>query len=282
VSVFDIRDRLRPRLAPVPTPVPVRGVVDQAPISGFAPDAKISTPAFVVEDQESGRVVLTMPAETAALSAEDFLLRLSGRLVEAEKANGNGAFWSQGDLEFGLPTVAYGPLNWLHDERKVVGVLTDARLVTKEAAAAASLSLNAHVVADATMWRWLYPSECREVARHSAERALWYSMECISREVACVGERGCGRSVDYLDALNRTTACCDHLRERSAERRFVDPIFQGAAVIVPPVRPGWRDASLGVQRAAASLVEDQHIDVPGLTTADAEAMVAQVMQWANR
>lgn len=273
MSVYDIRERLRPKLPHSPAHArPAPRLLD-------TPDS----PAFVVEDTKTGRVVLTMPAETAAeISAEDFLLHMSGRLVEAERANGNGAFWSQGDLEFGLPSVAYGPLNWLHEERKVVGVLTSARLVTKEAAAQSGQSLNSHVVADATMWRWLYPAESREVARYSQERALWYSMECISRQIACAGPNGCGTIVPYLDALNRTEKACEHLRERSSFRRFVDPIFQGAAIIVPPVKPGWARADLSTQRTAAQLVETQEIAVADLDTRSAEAMVAQVVEWAAR
>ncbi len=274
-SVLDLRDRLRPRLPQAKTRTSVPG---QAPAAATA----LTTPAFVVENKDTGKVVLTMPAEVAHVpTADDFLLRLSGRLVEAEKANGNGAFWSQDDLEFGLPSVAYGPLNWLHEERKIVGVLTDARLVTVEQAAQLSPGVGAHVVADATLWRWLYPREAREVAMYSEARSLWYSMECISQEIACVGANGCGTKVPYLDALNRTEKACEHLRERSSFRRFVNPIFQGAAIIVPPTKPGWANADLAVQRQAASYVEDHELVLPGLEQAQAESMVAQVLEWSR-
>lgn len=276
MSIHELRDRLMPQL---PTPAPS---APRENARSQVVDKPVDRPAFVVEDPESGRVVLTMPAETAAqLTADDFLLHLDGRLVEAEKANGNGAFWAQDDLEFGLPSIAYGPLNWLHEERKIVGVLKDARLVTREAAATTGLDINNHVNSASVMWRWLYPRESAMVQAYSSAKQLWYSMECISREIACVGVNGCEAKVPYLDAQNRTAACCDHIRERSAARRFVDPIFQGAAIIVPPIKPGWAGADLAVARQAAHLVEDQHIEIPGMDTSASERMVAQVLEWSR-
>ena len=269
-SLLQIRDRLMPRIVRDP----VRPVE--------------SLPAFLVENAESGRVVLTVPLEvqhetadgpSANLVADDFLMRLSGRLVEAGKANQNGAFWSQDDLEFGLPSIAFGPLNWLHDERHVVGVLTDAHLVGREGAA--NMGLGPHVVSDALMWKWLAPKEAAAVEHFSGLRQAYYSMECISRQVACVGENGCGTVVDYLDALHRTDKACQHIREHSASRRFVSPIFQGAAIIVPPTKPGWAYADLSVQRAAAGVVEKAELDLPGLDQAQVENIVSQVIAWSS-
>ena len=295
-SILDIRDRLRPAVL-----IPGQITVDEAIAETLAekPDApeqaRTAAPAaFAVESQETGKIVITIPAqrETAEVRADDFLLHLSGRLVEAEKANANGAFWSYGDLEFGLPTVAYGPLNWLHQERKVVGVLTQAQMIRpaekvgdgvigREAARdiVSAGTINPHIRADAQMWKWLYPAEAREVERAAMDRQLWYSMECISRKMECVGENGCGAIVDYRERSGANA--CSHLRERSSHRRLVDPIFQGAAIIVPPVRPGWADADLAVTRQAAAMVEDNQMDLPNLDTAQAEAMVAQVLAYAN-
>lgn len=287
MSVFDIRERLMPRPPAVQLDRENARSRPKEPAALEAP-----SPAFVVEDPESGKVVLTMPVEVtqreaaAQITADDFLVRLSGRLVEAEKANSNGAFWSQDDLEFGMPSIAYGPLNWLHEERKIVGVLHDPRLVTRQAAASAGLALNDHVVTDSTVWGWLYPREASMVRGYAEAKQAWYSMECISREVACQAP-DCGRVVEYRQATNRTGECCEHLREHSAARRFVSPIFQGAAIIVPPTQPGWANADLSLAersstlRAAASLVEHQELTIPDLDTEATEKMVAQVMAWAR-
>ena len=281
-SILDIRDRLRPRVQ-LPASEPV---TPENPEQARAATAEhLATPAFAVESADTGRIVITVPAnrETAQISAEDFLLRLSGRLVEGEKANQNGAFWSQGDLEFGLPSVAMGPLNWLHQERKIVGVLSQAQLVRPVETASTSSSVqnkigNPYISAEALLWKWLYPVEAREVERASDARQLWYSMECVARKVECVGENGCGTVVPYRERSSENA--CSHMRERSAHRRLVDPIFQGAAIIVPPVKPGWADADLSVTRQAAALVEDNQLEL-GLSTSDAERMVAQVLAYAN-
>jgi hypothetical protein len=61
-------------------------------------------------------------------------------------------------------------------------------------------------------------------------------------------------------------------------RRFVDPTFGGAAVIVPPVRPGWANADARVlMPQAAALAERQAASLSSLETADAELLVAEIL-----
>lgn len=288
-SLLDIRSRLMPKLrretalqAVLSADVGVHHAINRA--HGH----KALLPAFALENPDTGKMTLTVPLEvgrevaegpSSRLTADDFLLHLSGRLVEAEKANDNGAFWTQGDLEFGMPSIALGPLNWLHDERRVVGVLTDARMVNREAAAA--VNLGPHVVSDAVLWKWLAPREAAAVEHFAEQRQAYYSMECVSREIACVGENGCGATMDYLDAQNKTEKACEHVKEHSSARRFVNPIFQGAAIIVPPTRPGWTNADLAVQRQAAAKAEKAELEMPGLSTPEVEQMVAQILQWSG-
>lgn len=268
MSILDLRDRLMPRLPQTPPPV-------ETPRE----EAKAPSPLLIVEGDD--RLTLTAPVSELA-SVDRLFVKLSGRFVEAEKANRNGAYWTAGDLEVGVKTVPGGPLNWLHEERKIVGAITDARMVGREAAAN---GVGAHIAADAVMWRWLYPQETRVVERASDERKLWYSMECISPEVECAGDKGCGAKMPYLDALRREGAACSHIRERSSLRRFVNPIFQGGAIIIPPVQPGWASADLQVQRQAASYLESDETSklmIDGLSDADATAMVQQVLEYSRR
>lgn len=278
MSIHELRERLMPKLPYTPPTAASEVAKARTPVLESTP------PVLIVEGRD--RITLTAPIEELVTSeqasdmAKRLYVKLRGRFVEAEKANGNGAYWSQGDLEFGLPTVAYGPLNWLHDERKVVGVLSDARMVAREAAAASGVG--PHIAADATMWRWLYPQETRLVERAADERKLWYSMECVSPEVECVGTHGCGTKMPYLDALRREGAACQHVKSREATRRFVDPIFQGGAIIVPPVTPGWASADLTVVREAASALEGDASLSTGLEDAEAAAMVQQVIEFARR
>lgn len=360
MSILELRDRLMPKL-------PTTTVLDPG-TSTISPS--VEQPVLVVEGRD--RITLTAPvtellaSETAAglgkEMAERLYVKLRGRFVEAEKANQNGAYWSAADLEIGLPTVAYGPLNWLHDERKVVGTLTHAWLVSaeydeREAAMdfaereqarkfsteerrnlaksgkamkdlsfpivniedlhnaiklahtpaqrrhvirraralgamklipdtwtreKAATEIGPHISSDAVMWRWLYPQETRIVERAADEKKLWYSMECISPVVECVGTHGCGAQVPYLDALRREGAACSHIKNREATRRFVDPIFQGGGIIVPPITPGWASADLSVVREAAAALESDVSLSRGLEDSEAAAMVQQVLEFARR
>ncbi len=245
MSIFEVLDRIKPQL---PEREQARAVAQ--------PQLETARRALVVDTPE--RTVITVPVETleresSKLDAESFLTRISGRLVGAEVANRNKQFWSTADLEFGLPSVAGGPLNWLHDERHIVGALTSALLVKPVAeAAAGQLVEPPHINADSVMWSYIFPAETRIVEQAAVSKNLYYSMECRSKKVQCVGEKGCGQEMDFLDALQRTERACAHQRDRAAARRFVNPIFQGAAVIVPPVKPGWKDANADLVRRAAA------------------------------
>jgi hypothetical protein len=270
-SVYDLRDRLRPRFAG-------HGREPHLKPVSTAKSVESSAPAFAVENPEGNRVVIAQPIETAGFLADDFLIKFRGRLVEAEQANRNGAFWSQGDLEFGLPSVAHGPLNWGHDAASIVGTLVDPVLVKSEQAAAKGVGT--HIQTGAVMWGFLYPERAHVLQTYIEAQTAWLSMECISQEVACVGPNGCGKVMPYADAQLRRGEACVHIKERASHRRFVNPIFQGAAVIVPPQQPGWANAS--ILGTAEKHVEAANLQVPGLSDSDAVGMVASILEWSRR
>lgn len=234
---FEILDRVKPTLSQ-----PERETALKAPSA---------TPVVVLENPDSGKTYLSAGLEKASLlKASDFLLDVSGRFVEAEKANDNGAFWTTADLEFGLTSVAGGPLNWLHHERHILGFLRDAQLVTAETAA----NVGPHIRADARIWAYLWPKETAILERAVEAGQAFFSMECVANEIECVGPNGCGKKMPYADAFNRTEKACIHVRERASYRRFVDPIYQGAGIIVPPTQPGWSNAHIDTIREAAALL----------------------------
>lgn len=268
-SVAQIRDRLRPAVRTrIVTPLP-------------AAAALILPPAFMVENTESNRVMIATPIETASIKSSDFVMDFRGRLVEAETANRNGAFWSQADLEFGLPSVALGPLNWGHDPKEIVGTLVDAQLITGEQAASAGIG--PHIQTGARFWSYLNPRKAGMLQDFIGQGKAWFSMECVSQEIACVGPNGCGKVMPYMDAQTRSGTACEHVKERASSRRFINPIFQGAAVIVPPQAPGWADASItGVIAQAEAQAEAAELHIDGLSDADAVGMIASILEWSNR
>ena len=243
--------------------------------------------AFLTEVH--GRTVLTAPASVIApvwekaLTPNQHMLWMQGAFVGAEKANRNGAFWSTADLQMGEPTVKHGPLNWLHEAKHVVGTIADAKLVrpTAERAAAGDAP---HISAVAAVWSWIYPDEAFVIEQASDQSKLWYSMECVAREVACIGDGGCGKSFPYMTMIQSPFDVCRHVREKSSTRRFIDPTFLGGAIIVPPVRPGWGEANANVMREAASLSEKAFADagLPDVSASDWELLMASVVTYAAR
>jgi hypothetical protein len=259
-TFFEVLDRIRPHLSTVDssdadetqTPVPVLPAPVTGPERALVLDAK-------ARDGRPDHTVITVPLRESALDAEDYLTRIRGRLVGAEEANRNNQFWSTGDLVFGVGSVAGGPLNWLHEERHIVGALVEATLKHGPQAAASGTASGIgagggqpHIEAESTMWSWIYPNETRVVREAAAAGDLYYSMECISKQVECYGPGGCGRVMAYADTVQRNEAACEHIRDRSSVRRLINPVFQGAALIVPPVRPGWANANADIIRRAAA------------------------------
>lgn len=244
-------------------------------------------PVFTVDGEEG--LFLTGPAEILApdkqaewekaAEANPHFMYLKGRFVEADAANRNKAMWTTKDLELAQPTVAHGPLNWIHDEKHIIGVLTDSQMVYREMAD----NINNHLVATSTVWKYIYPAESAAIEKASMNRQLWYSMECVADTVTCIDgpdHPGCGESFPYRDVLREPAKVCNHLREKSSIRRFNNPTFLGGAVIIPPVMPGWAKADATVMRQAAHVTEEQHL-TDLLDKKDAEAMVAMVIGYAN-
>lgn len=238
--------------------------------------------AFATE--VNGKTILTAPVSALRESAgaNPLYLNISGRFVGAEKANRNGALWTTGDLEMGLPTVTHGPLNWLHEERHIVGVLAKSELITPKVEKAAVSE--PYISVDSAVWKWIYPQESAVIEMASEQSSLWYSMECISEKIHCTDEE-CGGVYGYFEVMRAADEVCDHVKLKQVARRFENPTFLGGAVIVPPVRPGWADANASVMKQAASFAEkawDQAgVEGTGLEAATWDRLMAQVIRFAS-
>jgi hypothetical protein len=242
---------------------------------------------FIIESDNG--LFLTAPASVLggeeqaawekASSANPNFTYLHGRFVEADAPNRNNAFWSTPDLELAQATVANGPLNWLHDEKHIIGTLVDSKMVYRESAD----DVNNHIQAMSAIWKFIYPRETEVIEKASLSNTLWYSMECVSETVTCIdgpGKPGCGDTFPYKTVMREPAKVCQHIREKSSIRRFNQPTFLGGAVIIPPVRPGWGKADATVMRQAAEVAEHAHL-TDTLDRADAEQMVAMVIAYAN-
>jgi hypothetical protein len=280
MSVGELKEQLKPKIER-------RRQLQSADPTTPVVEEELNSANFVIES-DSG-LFLTAPASVLgadraaewekAAAANPRYMYMQGRFVEADSPNRNNAFWSTQDLELAQATVANGPLNWLHDERHIIGTLTDSRMVYREHAD----TVGNHIQAMSAVWKFLYPKESEIIEKASSSNTLWYSMECVSESITCIdgpGKPGCGETFPYKSVMREPAKVCGHLREKSSIRRFNQPTFLGGAVIIPPVRPGWGKADAAVMRQAAEVAERSHLD-DSLDRVDAEHMVAMVIAYAN-
>lgn len=249
-----------------------------------------TTTAFATEI--NGRQMIAAPADVIAhLKREGSSLReptvediaaehmmwIHGRFVGAEVPNRNGALWSAGDLELSRNTVTHGPLNWLHEAKHVIGSIGQADYVPAGIEGASTSMTQPHIAASAAIWKWVWPDEAYVVQQASDAGMLWYSMECISSQVACAGEGGCGATSSYSEYM--AGAACEHVRQRASARQFLNPVFLGGAVIVPPTRPGWAEADARVMSTANALAEAafEQAGQPDIPASQWEQMMAQLV-----
>lgn len=240
----------------------------QSAITPAAPTGTTGSTAWnPVITSNGAKTVITGPATTeraamwgAPPNPNRHMLWMQGRFVGGERPNRNGAFWSTSDLQVGQPTVAHGPLNWLHEERHVIGAIADAQFMPASdmnatgASHKAAATTDPHITALAAIWQWIYPTEASVVQMASDAGVLAYSMECVAQAIQCTGDNGCGQTFDYMQVA-AAGGGCDHLKQHTSVHRLVNPIFLGGAVIVPPTRPGWADADASVMKEAASMAE---------------------------
>lgn len=263
--------------------VPVEGRQTSVELPGFG---DLSQRAFLTE--ANGRTILTGPAVPKieelekAWTPNPAFMWLQGKFVGAEKANRNGALWTTADLQMGEPTVRHGPLNWLHEDHKIIGTIAESHFVHAPLVEGAAETLaEPYIAVAAAVWRFLWPQEGQIIEMASEQERLWFSMECVSRQVSCA-DHDCG-TWTYLEAQTAATGVCEHVARKTGTRRFVDPIFTGGACIVPPVRPGWPEARAGVMRQAAAQAADafEQAGRPDVAAADWEKLMGCVLSYAG-
>lgn len=221
---------------------------------------------------------------------------IAGDFVEGDNPNENTQFWTAGDLELAEYTIRGAPLNMVHQFRTPIGFFAATKTVSLKKDAALKLVTptadqgSMKIQALSGLWTHIFAFEADLAQAADDEGLLFYSMECRGSHLICgtdeaKGLEGCGVQFDYMDINSH----CEHLMERSSVRHIVNPVFRGGALIVPPVRPGWRNAHASVlsdavlQEAAAYAEkhEEQYkvLDAAGGLTASAwESVMSMVVQ----
>lgn len=218
-----------------------------------------------------------------------------GNFVEADNANDNGHIFPLEDLKTAQRTIAMKPLNMLHHAQYVVGAFAGAELMYPTGGApgegdAVTTGGNPYVEALAAFWRGNFEEEYAAVEAAHKEGALFYSMECVPQSLTCP-EEDCGHEAVY--AGRQHESYCDHMNAPRGGKRLNKPHFNAGAIIIPPVKPGWRGANIGqiaelvakhtdktdeYERLHAQVAEE----FPHLKPSDWEAMMAMLLEQADR
>jgi len=190
--------------------------------------------------------------------ANPFIQWIAGDFAEAENPNSNTQYWTAGDLELAEYSIRYAPLNMVHKFRQPIGFYAATKVVKldkKDEAATLKKPEEAQgslkIQALSGLWSHIFPFEAAQVEAADDAGLLFYSMECRGTHLICgtdeaKGLKGCGQKFDYMQVDTH----CEHLLERSSVRHIVSPTFRGGAIIVPPVRPGWKKAHASVLEEA--------------------------------
>jgi len=226
--------------------------------------------ARLVKTQEDADFAADTVNEWQIEKSSPFVQWIAGDFVEADNPNSNKQFWTAGDLEMAEYTIRYAPLNMVHKFRQPIGFYAATKTVSlKKADKAEVVGLKKKEEAQGSMkiqalsglWTHIFPFEAAQAEAADDAGLLFYSMECRGTHLTCGtdkarGLEGCGETFEYMQVDTH----CEHLLERSSVRHIVNPTFRGGALIVPPVRPGWKKAEASIlteaiMQEAASFAE---------------------------
>jgi hypothetical protein len=171
----------------------------------------------------------TSTLELGAANSLSMTRSVSGPLVRANQPNRNGALFLLEDLTFGLPSITGQPITVNHGPYSV-GWIEGATLESQP-------DLGDFVDMQARVWAHRFPDVWVDTEKAFASGQSFFSMECQPSKVGCME---CGTVASNI------TEACDHIVQRSAPRRQINPTFIGAAIVLPPEKPGWPDARLSI------------------------------------
>lgn len=177
-----------------------------------------------------------------------------GNFVQAEKPNSNGHIVETADLRDAMRTIPHKPLNVNHAANRRVGTYTAAEMVYPlgEEAAAEQPPI---VEALAAFWHYYEPELWPTVQMAHRSGNLFFSMETVPSTITCRGKgsfEGCGATFEY--AGRQSSTYCDHLNEVCSRKVLHKPQYTAGALIIPPVRPGWKEASV---KEVSAFVEER-------------------------
>lgn len=164
----------------------------QTPVTRFTPsEQQIEEFAF------SSAVKSKAPNENIAW--------FSGRYVEADRANRNGAQWSASELAIKSLTPMLMPVTIMHDPRTAVGTIADVKHLTPERDGVP----RARVDTVLALWAHRFPDAVAEAESNASAGTLMQSMECYSPWYEC---SVCHAVFHKLPGGAEQATWCEHLQ----------------------------------------------------------------------
>jgi hypothetical protein len=202
-----------------------------------------------------------------------------GKYVEADNANSNGQFWSLDDLKMSKPSIEYAPMNMGHRQNHIVGTYVASELMYPKDDIG-----NAYIETASVFWKYYFPEELAMVEKAYDIGALHQSMECIAESVTCAGPMGCGETFKYSGPMS--AEYCDHIKSRESYRQLNNPHFLAGGLILPPDRPGWKNASIDEMAIADSELERVYEQIaegsPQLSTDQWESLMVEILSFTMK
>lgn len=176
---------------------------------------------------------------------------LSGRYVEAGRANLNGAMWLNDELALKALTPMLMPVTVMHDPRTAVGTIADCKLIAEG---------SSRIDTILAVWKHRFGDIWAEAEHNIQEGTMMQSMECLSPSYCC---SECGQQYVKLAEGKEQASWCTHLRENSSWRILENVCFTGTGLIFG-TRGGqgaYTEAHLGTfQDEVAEYHAKSHID----------------------
>jgi hypothetical protein len=173
------------------------------------------------------------------------LTHILGNFVQAETPNSNGHIVTTADLKEAMKSIPAKPLNINHVAGRRVGTYLAAEMVYPTGETAAGEPEPPIVEALAAYWSYYEPEALPAIKMAHKEGHLFQSMEAVPESITCKGKGdfpGCDKT--YVYKGRQDNSYCSHLNEVASRKVLHKPHYTAGALIVPPVKPGWKSATV--------------------------------------
>jgi hypothetical protein len=181
----------------------------------------LTTPLRVANPSEQQIEEFAFASAVKTKAPNENLGWLSGRYVEAGRANLNNAMWLNEELAMKSLTPMLMPVTVMHDPRTAVGTIADCKLFNEQ-------GQSARIDTILAVWRHRFPQVWEEASQNIDSGQLMQSMECFTPHYQC---SECAQVYIKLPNGAERASWCEHLRTNLGRRILGDVCFTGTGLI---------------------------------------------------